>query len=235
MIRFALISSLFFSSSIFCSDIDQIQFYLIHGVDKTRKSYMNKQFMRHLPEYAKKVNWINYPNKNDIDSTHLGMFDGYGKTMPKGTKSCCVKHYLIVKDIVEKNIPLAVVMEDNIRFKGSVMKALKRYLKNLPPNWDLLFDSDISNLRYIESNKGKYVHKKSNFITRQCNGSSKGCNFYLINLRAAKKLLECFLPIISSPDFHYNHLFRKLKLNVFWAEPVNVHKIHWPRKTSQEN
>lgn len=114
---------------------------------------------------------------------------------------------------------------------------IKKYLEQMPDNWDVLFDSDICKLHYKESPLSShiFVYKKSNAITKQCKEASRGANFYMLRLESAKKLLAAYTPITDSPDFHYNHLFRKLQMTVYWAEPINVHKIKWPFKTSQVN
>ena len=46
-----------------------------------------------------------------------------------------------------------------------------------------------------------------------------------MTLSAATKLYNNFLPFHEGSDHMYNYLFKKLDMNVFWAEPPNVHKI----------
>jgi glycosyl transferase, family 25 len=219
-----LFFSLLFFSSLFCYDIQNIEFYLVHGPYPERRRYMQRQLIGFLPNYQLKVKWVGWPNYMEMTDKHYKMFSK--NTLSKGVMSCCIKHYLIIKEIVEKQIPVAVIMEDNICFLNNVEDMVSLYLKQLPEDWDLLFDSDICGLHYNESKlvPGKVVYKKSNYGGED---SSRGCNFYMVTLEAAKKLLKNYLPIGQPPDFHYNDLFRKLNLNVYWAEPVNVHKIHW--------
>lgn len=197
-----------------------IQYYLIHGIDTSRKPFMEDQF-RHFGIPAQDVKWILTPNKYDPLPPNICT----NTALPRGMVACTYKHYLILKDIVENQYPLAVLMEDNIQFNGDVPSAIQKYLNDMPADWDMVFDSDYCNLH---GESVSSVYKKSNEITSQCNGSSKGAHFILFNLRSATRLYESFLPFYHCSDHHYNELARKLNLNVYWAEPPNVHKVRRP-------
>ena len=201
-----------------------ISYYLIHGIDGTRKPFMENQFEKfNIPK--EDVTWVTHPNKNDPLPNVCT-----NPSLPKGMIAVTYKHYLILKDIVEKGIELAVIMEDNIEFKGNVPNAIERYLKHLPMDWDCVFDSDFFGFKYIEGPvyDDVSVYKKSNEITQQCAGSSKGAHFIMLNLNSAKKIYSSFLPFHECSDHMYNYIFRTKNMNVYWAEPPNVHKINRP-------
>lgn len=187
-----------------------IKYYLIHGIDSSRKPFMEDQFNKYGIE---NVTWINCPNKNDF----LPQGICTKLDLPKGHIACTYKHYLILKDIVENQHSLAVIMEDNIQFQGNVPEALSRYLKDLPEDWDCVFDSDYFGMKY----DGEIKPDCSVYKT----GTSKGAHFILLNLSSATKLYNNFLPFHEGSDHMYNFLFKKLDMNVYWAEPPNVHKI----------
>jgi len=188
---------------------------------------MKAQF-RHFGISEDRVTWINYPNQSD----QLPKGICKNQNLTKGQVAITYKHYLALKSIVEKKLEVTVVMEDNIEFLNNVPQKIEEYLSQLPSNWDLLFDSDFLGLKFIEYplDSNKLVYKKSNQVSKQCHGSTKGCHFYLIKYDAAVRLLENFLPFDEVSDHYYNQLARKLNLEVFWAEPPNVHKIN--RKSS---
>jgi GR25 family glycosyltransferase involved in LPS biosynthesis len=193
-----------------------IKYYLVHGIDPSRKPFMENQFkLFGIP--AEDVSWILYPNKTDP------LPDGIciKPDLPKGHIACTYKHYLILKDIVEKQYPLAVLMEDNIEFRGNVPEILSRYLKDLPADWDCVFDSDYCGFCH----DGLITPEMSVYKRDNTKGSSKGAHFILLNLSAATKLYNNFLPFHEGTDHMYNYLFQKLNMNVYWAEPPNVHKI----------
>jgi GR25 family glycosyltransferase involved in LPS biosynthesis len=198
-----------------------MHYYLIHGIDATRKPFMEDQFRRYgIP--ADDVTWITYPNKHDAMPDKLST----DPTLSKGLLSCGYKHYLALKDICEKGYEHAVIMEDNIEFRGNVPDAIQRYLKNLPADWDCVFDSDFFGLKY----RGQIIDDNPVYKVdlEAYNGGTKGAHFYLITNKFAKKLYHCYLPFNHAPDHHYNGIFKSLNANIFWAEPPNVHKIYRP-------
>lgn len=177
------------------------------------------------------VTWITYPNKTDFIPDVC-----INDRLTKGQIACTYKHYLALKDIVENNHELAVILEDNIEFRGNVPSAIERYLNDLPQDWNAVFDSDFLGFKYIEGpiHSDCSVYLKSNQKSQQCHGSSKGAHFILLNLKTAKLLYDHFLPFDNVTDHYYNSLFRKLDMKVYWAEPPNVHKINRPSTWKDE-
>lgn len=187
-----------------------IHYYLIHGIDPSRKPFMEEQFQKFG---IQNVTWITHPNKSDFIPSGICT----KPDLPRGHIACTYKHYLILKDVVEKQYPFAVIMEDNIEFRGNVPDVLSRYMKDLPENWDCVFDSDYFGMKY----SGEMTSDCSVYKT----GTSKGAHFLFLTLSAATKLYTNFLPFHEGSDHMYNYLFQKLNMNVYWAEPPNVHKI----------
>jgi GR25 family glycosyltransferase involved in LPS biosynthesis len=191
-----------------------IHYYLIHGIDPERKPFMEDQFQRFgVPK--EDTTWITYPNKHDPMPDNLTT----DPHMMKGILSCGYKHYLALKDICEKGYDYAVVMEDNIEFRGNVPDAIQRYLTDLPNDWDCLFDSDYFNIKHDGT-----ITPDISVYKRNIPGS-KGAHFYFLTGRFAKQLYDMYLPFEHAPDHHYNILFKKLSANVYWAEPPNVTKV----------
>jgi hypothetical protein len=199
-----------------------MKFYLIHGLERKRRIFMQVQ-LRHSGIPSTDVTWINNPNKDD--PLPAGITNNPDLTI--GQVAITYKHYLALKDIVEKKLPVAVIMEDNIEFLSSIPEKLSQYLAQLPEDWDCVFDSDFFDWHFIESpiEPGKLVYKKSNEPTEQCGGASKGAHFLMVSNKGAEALLSSFLPFNNVSDHYYNYLAKKLRLNCYWAEPPNIHKI----------
>jgi len=199
-----------------------MKFYLIHGLDRRRRIFMQNQ-LRHSDILDNDVTWINHPNKGDV----LPMDISSNPSLTIGQIAITYKHYLALRDIVEKQLPAAVIMEDNIEFLSSVPDRLTQYLAQLPEGWDCLFDSDFFGWHYVEGliEPGKFVYRKSNEKTEQCGGASKGAHFVMVSCKGAQLLLQNFLPFGDVSDHYYNYLAKKLNLNCYWAEPPNIHKI----------
>ena len=149
------------------------KYYIIHNLEVSR--YENT--IKLLSKYGvdiKDVTFINHPNKNELT------YDIKKKSVQKNSKikdgwiSCSYKHYLALEMIVNNGDDFAVIMEDNIGdFFEDIPVRLNKYLKELPDEWDVVYDSvwgdyEALNEGVIEENK--LIYKKSNDITRNHDG-----------------------------------------------------------------
>lgn len=226
------------------------RYYLIHGMDPFRKGFMESEFSKNGLRQDE-VTWIYYPNKNDDFPPNICI----NPILKKGQIACTYKHYLALKDIVENKHEIAVIMEDNIQFKGHIPDAINRYLKEVPSGWDIIWDSNFvvdhdfcsdslffdGEKRSIYSEKMTTVHPNGfhtfNYDTQTYfdfkatnkilykKDESRGANFYIVNKRSAKLLYDNFLPFSNCSDHHYNDLIKRHNLNSYWVEPPNVDKL----------
>jgi hypothetical protein len=220
-----------------------LQYYLIHNLDTTRRQTMMNEFTKWGFD-LNKITWMLHPNKDEITDELLhsliikepsyscGILIPPERTLgAKGLVCCTYKHYLALKDIVDNNYDYGVIIEDNICFKGKIPELIDIYIKQLNENygeWDVLFDGDWGTYQEGPTNSNLLVYPKSNKIAWDCHGSTKSAAFYLIKKECAKKLIEHYIPFNNSPDWWMNDLFRKLNVKSFWVEPrqVYVHPGH---------
>jgi GR25 family glycosyltransferase involved in LPS biosynthesis len=207
----------------------QLKYYLIHGIDTSRKAFMINQF-EEFGISNNDVTWIEHPNKNELPYEYAREICSNLNLTP-GQISCTIKHYIALKDIVENKYPIAIIMEDNVAFKSNVPTKILEYLKQLPEDWDVLFDSDWKDFTETEVISGKIVYKKSNEITDKCHGGSRLANFILINQKAAQIMYNNFLPFDHVSDWYYNNLLRKFNLNSYWSQPANTYHVNRPSTT----
>lgn len=204
----------------------KIKYYLISGVDRTRDQFMIDQFNKAKIDQEDVV-WIKKPNKNDLTPELIKqIFKKTNHNLKLGQISCTYKHYLALKNIVDNEIDLAVIMEDNIEFRTqNFPERLNKYIEQLPPDWDILFEGDT--LKYIEQRRKKelLVYKKYNKVTRQCAGGTNAANCYILSLKTAKQFYDNFLPFYNVIDHYMNDLLRKYNINSYWAVPPVVHRI----------
>ena len=208
-----------------------IQYYLIHNLEEEREKHMSMMFENYGIK-KKDVKYINHPNKNEL--TYKIKKDSVRKKakIKDGWISCSYKHYLALEDIVKNKYELAVIMEDNIGdFYESVPNRLEKYLKLLPNDWGIVFDSvwgDYKSHNEEELKDDKLLYKKSNEPTFDENnklishGSTRAAQFYFINLETAKSLYNNFLPFNHSADMWMNYIIRENNINVYWSEPSLV-------------
>jgi GR25 family glycosyltransferase involved in LPS biosynthesis len=225
--------------------MSNIKYYLIHGVDKSRKQVMTNEFNK-WGLNPNEVKWMEHPNKDELTeelcdilivkgpSYSSGVFIPENRMIThKGLISCTYKHYLCLQDIIENNYEYGVIIEDNIHFINNIPNLINTYITQLNTiygDWDIVFDCNCNWGNYIESpiKPDIFVYPKSNEITNQCHGGTKAASFYLIKNSCAKKLYQHYLPFNNSPDWWMNDLFRKLNVKSFWVEPsqVRVHNNH---------
>jgi GR25 family glycosyltransferase involved in LPS biosynthesis len=214
-----------------------IHHYIISGVDAAREPYLKNEFEIWGLE-DKDITWVKGSNKDDLsDELIKHICNG---SMKKGQISCTYKHFLSLQDMIRNQREYAVIMEDDVNFRDNIQERLKKYLWELNrnhPDWNVLFDGDINTYygpgcQYKEEKvvPGRLVYPKSNkdeidMDPQGMGGSTRGANYYLINLKTAKILCENFLPFTTIVDHQYNWLFRKLDFNVYWSMPPFVHKL----------
>lgn len=176
-----------------------IQYYLIHGVDKTRGPRMVNEFYRirinpHL------VKWILHSNKDELSQELINQLVVpyhsyscghimYAGAMKLGQISCSYKHYLALKDIVENNYEYAVIMEDNMVFKDeNVPTRMERCIRELNTyyqDWDIMFDYNYGTYTEHHVTPERLVYPKSNDLTDNDHGGTRCATFYLLNKKCA--------------------------------------------------
>lgn len=214
-----------------------VQYYLIHGVDKERGPRMISEFYKWGLD-NNKVKWILEPNKdkitNEFRSQVLFKEPSYScgnYTLPNcpnirnGQISCTFKHYLCLKDIVENDYDYGIIMEDNQFFCDNIPTTVEKYinqLNKLYSDWDIIFDTKWKSYKDINEQQvfdNIFVYPKSNEITKYCHGGTRLAQFYILTNKCAKKLYENYIPFNNAPDWWMNDLFRKLYIKSFWSEP----------------
>ena len=216
----------------------KIQYYLIHGVDTSRKPKMENEF-RNCGMTDQQVKWMNYPNKNDITaelyksivnqeaSWCCGVYV-HPNSMRLGVVSCTYKHYLSLKDIAEGDAEYGVIMEDSLHFTENIPKRMELYISQLNefyPGWDVIFDSAWKEYGESEVVPGRFVYPKNIEISDQGHGGTRCAHCYLVTKDCARKLCEKYLPFNQAPDWYMNDLFRTLDIKCYWGEPSIAHVV----------
>jgi GR25 family glycosyltransferase involved in LPS biosynthesis len=120
-----------------------IQYYLIHGIDKSRGPRMVEEFNKWNLDNSK-VKWILEPNKDKINDEfrekvliNIPSYTCRNYTLANcpniknGQIACTYKHYLCLKDIVENSYDYGVIMEDNQFFCKDIPKHVNLYIEQL--------------------------------------------------------------------------------------------------------
>lgn len=212
-----------------------IPYFVVHYTKNVdRKKRLDDEFKKY------NISFVKYMSCNDRENMQGNehLYDENKNKMNKGQVSLTLKHYFALKEIVENEIPIAVIMEDNVTFKADIKEKVNEYLneaKNRNLQWDIIFEGDTHYLKYKEGKIDKNIrlYKKSNKETQQCAGSTRCSNFYIINLNAAKRYYQEFVPFDNVCDHWSNHVFRKLNFNIWWVEPSIVHRIMTHKRVAE--
>lgn len=206
----------------------KIKYYLINGIDRSRDQFMIDQFNK-AKINQEDVIWIKKYNKNDLTPELINqIFKKTNHDLKLGQISCTYKHYLALKNIIDNEIDLAVIMEDNIEFRTSNFpERLNEYLNQLPPDWDILFEGDTLKYRDQRHKRGLLVYKKKirALDGKHFGGGTNAANCYILPIKTARKFYNHFLPFYNVIDHYMNDLLRKYNLNTYWAVPPKVHRI----------
>lgn len=121
--------------------------------------------------------------------------------------ACAYSHYLVWKNIVDNEIPVSLIMEDDVLFHYDFLEKLgELFTHHLPSDYDLLF------LSYNPTNSYK-VEKFNNLLNKVHMGlwTLTSC---ILTYEGAKKLLSN-TPIMASPDVWVNQQFKNLNVYAF--------------------
>jgi glycosyl transferase family 25 len=189
--------------------------FVIHvseGYDE-RREHIDK----HLPESG--LERFEYMLDGDIkdltEDVLATLFKGSDQTPPE--QSCFYKHYLTYKAIVEREIPFALVLEDDAYLTSDFSKKLDSVLQELNGKSNYLVN--------IES-----AYLSVPFKYRRCNqhiylaNHTKMTGGYIIDYVAAKKLYDYLnqYPVHLPIDIYQSEMRDVIGFNIYWSQPALV-------------
>lgn len=118
-----------------------------------------------------------------------------GRELHPNEIACTLSHIEIYQELVAKQIPSALVLEDDVLLSTTLIETIKN-IQNLPCDWELInFANDQAKETPISTiSIGKNIHP-TNF-----DGWENRTGAYLIRLSAAEKLLKMGLPVHMAID-----------------------------------
>ena len=125
--------------------------------------------------------------------------------LTNGSIGCYLSHLKIYKEIINKNIPYALIFEDDCKVNNTSQNFWENINKMIIPA-----DADIFLLNCSTYDKGEYFYeniKKHNFFIR--------LHCYIITLEGAKKALPKLLPITMQIDSKLSRLAFNKILNIY--------------------
>jgi len=196
-------------------NIDKI--YICHWDKlKDRKEWMKKHLTdNQIYDYE----WVECYDKNtwdveDIKKQFPNIFSSLGngpKNIPLKLSeiSLLLKHFYIIKDIIDKKYKNALVFEDDFLLVENFIEKFNSYMTQMPENWDLAWVGSCCQLN----------HPYDGFNNIYKHDGSRCTHAYAISNQGAYKMISELKNINDAADWFYNRIITKLNLQNYWWEP----------------
>ncbi|MGC4100619.1 glycosyltransferase family 25 protein [Ferruginibacter sp.] len=163
-----------------------------------------------------------------------------GKPLNLGELACSLSHRMVYEEMIKHNWQKVLILEDDIVPLLQNMAALPGALKELPPDWELVYLGYLKNETVSTGARIKQGFYKilsalglmkwtytmvSNSLPSKYSAHLKKAGFhdcthaYAITLSAAKKLLAAQTPVVYRADDLLSHTILKGDINGFVTEP----------------
>ena len=156
-------------------------------------------------------------DRDELHGQNISMFE---KDYNKSQIAISLSHFHAYKEISEK-YDHGLIFEDDAILSPNFTNRFKKYINQLPNNYDMLFIGDGCDL-HIESSKlipGKHIYKKPLH-----HGATRCTDSYLVSKKCAKQL-----------RYYIEHLSYKIKIPIDWwmnkAAIDNNFKVYWAEPT----
>lgn len=171
---------------------------------------------------VEQINYQNYYNKELVVRV-------FGRELTNGELGCNISHHLIYRDILEKKIDYALILEDdallNNDLKSFILSLLEKNIK-----WDviLLGYSKVNEKEYktmnIQNPIGRFIFKYKNYrIGKVAKNYTVGTVGYLVSNLGAKKMVDSNL-IGSCLADDWEYFEKQAKLKIFHCRPFLVYE-----------
>lgn len=193
-----------------------------------RKAYMSKAIEDMKLSDVAPITWVDFFDRENLTQQQrdeyvcfrLGLSDTI--LIPAQISNALGHYYCIEKIANDPSIQIGMIIEDDIIFKKNYIYRLKKVLKYLPSNWDIV---SIGGAAYggpdcCRISETMEVNDEKPSIYRPATTGLATGN-YIINKQSAKRIIShpIYKPFSCPIDWTLIHIARSLNLNVFWCRP----------------
>lgn len=106
-----------------------------------------------------KKHGLNVERFSAIDGNCITLRSRNSFRLNKGEQGCILSHINILKSMVEQGLEKILILEDDVSFVDNLNNLLDCYIKQVPPNWDMLYlgGNHIKQPIKISENIGKLI------------------------------------------------------------------------------
>jgi GR25 family glycosyltransferase involved in LPS biosynthesis len=127
------------------------------------------------------------------------IFHNLPNNLLPGEKGCLISHLRIYKDIIDKNIPFAVVMEDDGIFCENFKDKINEIINELPDDCQILYFGGRFE-PYFKMDPGTFIsfsnkivsHVQIKWEQRSWRNHDRTTHGYIISYNLAKFFIDCF-------------------------------------------
>ncbi|XP_069911110.1 procollagen galactosyltransferase 2 isoform X3 [Oryctolagus cuniculus] len=175
-------------------------------------------------------------NTSQLKALHIEMLPGYrdpysSRPLTRGEIGCFLSHYSVWKEVMDRELRKALVIEDDVRFEHQFKRKLMQLMADVERaqlDWELIY---IGRKRMQVQEPERVVPSVGNLVEADYSYWTLG---YALSQEGARKLVGAdpfgkmlpvdeFLPIMAEYKAHY----QSRDLKAFSAEPLLIHPTHY--------
>ncbi|XP_031291463.1 procollagen galactosyltransferase 2 isoform X1 [Camelus dromedarius] len=181
-------------------------------------------------------------NTSQLKALNIEMLPGYrdpysSRPLTRGEIGCFLSHYSVWKEVIDRELEKALVIEDDVRFEHQFKKKLMTLMDDIDRaqlDWELIY---IGRKRMQVKGPEKAVPHVAHLVEADYSYWTLG---YAISLEGAQKLVGAnpfgkmlpvdeFLPIMYNkhPVAEYMEHYESRDLKAFSAEPLLIYPTHY--------
>ena len=129
--------------------------------------------------------------------------------------SLTIKHFYILEKIANGKEDFCLVLEDDVLLCDDFPNIVDKYMKETPKDWDFIFIGSGCNLKPKNILPSKLCYLKEH-------PASKCADSYFVTKKAAKQIIQTYMPFSSVSDWELAYQMYIHKHMVYWWEPSLV-------------
>ena len=149
-----------------------------------------------------------------------------------GEKGCFITHMRIFSEIIQKNIPYALIMEDDVELCNNFNERFETVMKELTTDFDVLYIGGRFTPEYVMTAKNStpitehIVRHKREYTSEDCMDLDRTSQAYVISNRMAHLVYNSFMQWTNIIDGYDNWLMQTFLahgIRVYSAKPLLCH------------
>lgn len=197
--------------------LSDLNIYVAH----VKKGYEDRE--KHVLDTMKKLvlkfRWILDGDIPDLNETEMLKYFSSDLLKINAGSSCTIKHLKMLEQMVNDNVPFALLLEDDFipspQFKKVLIEILN-HVSELPPSFFIsLENTGFKTLPEDSVQVGKYLFEAN---------KTRCAAAYILDRKAAETILKFTYEKKCSEiiDWHYNTIAKNKLIKIFWCCPAIV-------------